>query len=49
MESDLDALTPEDREEIRQATAILRKSRTVQLGMPTIRPAAADIRLGREP
>ncbi|MGH3312373.1 MAG: hypothetical protein ACRDP3_17600 [Streptomyces sp.] len=49
VETDLDALTPADREEIRRATAILRKSHTVQLGMPTVRPAAGDTRLGREP
>ncbi|MFD3546080.1 hypothetical protein ACFWUW_10775 [Streptomyces sp. NPDC058655] len=49
VETDLDALTAEDREEIRRATAILRKSRTVQLGMPTVRPTTSGVRLGREP
>ncbi|MFD6798752.1 tyrosine-type recombinase/integrase [Streptomyces cyaneofuscatus] len=48
VESDLEALTAEDREEIRRATAVLRKSRPVQLGMPTVRPAAGDIRIGRD-
>ncbi|MFJ3637616.1 tyrosine-type recombinase/integrase [Streptomyces sp. NPDC090112] len=48
VESDLEALTPEDREEIRRATAVLRRSRTVQLGMPAIRPTAGDIRIGRD-
>ncbi|MEV6210745.1 transposase [Kitasatospora sp. NPDC051914] len=48
VETDLNALTPEDREEIRQATAVLRKSRTAQLGMPAVRPTANGIRLGRE-
>ncbi|WP_280700249.1 hypothetical protein [Kitasatospora sp. GP82] len=48
VETDLDSLTLEDREEIREATATLRKSRTVQLGMPTVRPPAASLRLDRD-
>ncbi|MFG2630915.1 transposase [Streptomyces sp. NPDC048473] len=48
VESDLDNLTDEEREEIRQATSVLRRSRTVQLGMPTLRPAAGGLRLERE-
>ncbi|KQZ12379.1 transposase [Streptomyces sp. Root55] len=48
VESDLDTLTDEEREEIRQATSVLRRSRTVHLGMPTIRPTAGGLRLERE-
>ncbi|MFJ3505031.1 tyrosine-type recombinase/integrase [Streptomyces sp. NPDC090135] len=48
VESDLDALTDEEREEIRQATSALRRSRAVQLGMPTLRPAAGGLPLERE-
>ncbi|MGE7439923.1 hypothetical protein [Kitasatospora sp. NPDC001175] len=48
VETDLESLAPEDREEIREATATLRKSRTVQLGMPTVRPPAASLRLDRD-
>ncbi|MFJ3883224.1 hypothetical protein ACIPW5_37990 [Streptomyces sp. NPDC090077] len=48
VESDLDTLTDEEREEIRQATSALRRSCAVRLGMPTLRPAASGLRLGRE-
>ncbi|MFJ9472488.1 hypothetical protein [Streptomyces caniferus] len=48
VESNLDALTDEEREEIRQATSALRRSRALQLGMPTLRPAAGGLPLERE-
>ncbi|MFF1920584.1 hypothetical protein ACFVW8_08400 [Streptomyces sp. NPDC058221] len=48
VESNLDALTDEERDEIRQATSALRRSRAVQLGMPTLRPAAGGLPLERE-
>ncbi|MGP4000879.1 hypothetical protein [Streptomyces sp. 8N706] len=48
VETDLDGLTDDEREQITEATRTLRKTRTVSLGMPGIRPPEPDLRLGRD-
>ncbi|MCX4399472.1 transposase (plasmid) [Streptomyces sp. NBC_00053] len=48
VETDLDGLTDDEREQIKDATRTLRKSRTVSLGMPGIRPPEPDLRLERD-
>ncbi|MCW2860006.1 MAG: transposase [Actinoallomurus sp.] len=48
METDLDGLTDDEREQIKDATRTLRKSRTVSLGMPGIRLPEPDLRLERD-
>ncbi|MEU7638898.1 hypothetical protein AB0C11_22815 [Streptomyces sp. NPDC039016] len=42
--ADLDDLTDEDRAQIREAIAVVRRSRTVALGMPRIRQPLPDVR-----
>ncbi|MET9517998.1 site-specific integrase [Streptomyces sp. NPDC002994] len=44
----LDGLTDDEREQITEATRTLRKTRTVSLGMPGIRPPEPDLRLERD-
>ncbi|MFI0264791.1 tyrosine-type recombinase/integrase [Streptomyces sp. NPDC017056] len=44
VQSDLDDLTPEDRAHIEQAVALVRRSRTVHLGMPRTRQPLPDVR-----
>ncbi|MGW0885671.1 hypothetical protein [Streptomyces sp. NPDC002671] len=48
VETDLVSLSSEDREQIREATATLRKSRTGQLGMPMAGPPASNLQLERD-
>ncbi|RPK69802.1 site-specific tyrosine recombinase XerD [Streptomyces sp. ADI96-15] len=48
VETDLEGLTEDEREQIKDATRTLRKSRTVSLGMPGIRPPEPDLRLERD-
>ena len=45
--ADLDDLTPDDRAQIEQAVAAVRRHRSVALGMPTIRPPDLDPRSER--
>ncbi|MFI0906067.1 tyrosine-type recombinase/integrase [Streptomyces sioyaensis] len=47
--ADLDDLTDEDRTQIREAVAVVRRSRTVALGMPRIRQPLPDLRPDRTP
>ena len=47
--ADLDELTPDDRAQIEQAVAAVRRHRSVALGMPTIRPPDLDPRSERSP
>lgn len=47
--TDLDTLTPEDRAHIDQAVALVRRSRTVMLGMPRIHQPLPDVRPSRNP
>ncbi|MFF8513391.1 hypothetical protein ACF064_35625 [Streptomyces sp. NPDC015492] len=42
--TDLDDLTPEDRAQIEQAVGVVRRSRTVLLGMPRVRQPLPDVR-----
>ncbi|MEU7205378.1 hypothetical protein [Streptomyces sp. NPDC045470] len=46
---DLDDLTPEDRAQIEQAVTLVRRSRTVMLGMPRVRQPLPDVRPSRRP
>jgi integrase len=48
VETDLDALTGEEQQQIRDAVAMLRRTRTVNLGIPGIRTAEPDLRLERD-
>jgi hypothetical protein len=48
VETDLDALTGEEQQQIRDAVAMLRRTRTVSLGIPGIRTAEPDLRLERD-
>lgn len=48
VETDLDGLTEDEREQIKDATRTLRKSRTVSLSTPGIRPPEPDLRLERD-
>ncbi|MET8295850.1 hypothetical protein ABZW02_17480 [Streptomyces sp. NPDC005180] len=48
VETDLEGLTEDEREQIKDATRTLRKSRTASLGMPGIRPPKPDLRLERD-
>ncbi|WP_251021782.1 hypothetical protein [Streptomyces sp. ISL-98] len=48
VETDLDGLTDDEREQIKDATQTLRKSRTISLGMPGTRPPEPDLRLERD-
>lgn len=48
VETDLDGLTDDERTQIKEATRTLRKTRTVSLGMPGVRPPAPDLRLERD-
>ena len=48
VETDLEALNEPDRERITEATATLRKTRAVGLGMPGARPPAPNLRLDRD-
>ncbi|WP_331724312.1 tyrosine-type recombinase/integrase (plasmid) [Streptomyces longwoodensis] len=47
--TDLDDLTPEDRAQIEQAVTLVRRSRTVGLGMPRVRQPVPDVRPTRTP
>ena len=49
VEAGLDELTPTNRAEIEQAVGLIRRHRTVTLGMPRIRQPLPDIRPGRRP
>ncbi|MFE2147953.1 hypothetical protein ACFXA3_40590 [Streptomyces sp. NPDC059456] len=42
--TDLDQLTAEDRAQIEQAVALVRRSRTVHLGMPRVGQPLPDVR-----
>lgn len=44
VKSDLDDLTPEDRTQIEQAVSVVRRSRTVLLGMPRVGQPLPDVR-----
>ena len=48
VETDLNGLTADEREQIKDATQTLRKSRTASLGMPGIRPPEPNLRLERD-
>lgn len=48
VESDLEGLTDDEREQIKDATRTLRKTRTVSLGMPGIRAPEPNLRLERD-
>jgi len=48
VETDFDALTGEEQQQIREAVAMLRRTRTVNIGVPGIRTAEPDLRLERE-
>ncbi|MFV2118531.1 hypothetical protein ACE14D_08805 [Streptomyces sp. Act-28] len=48
VETNLDGLTDDEREQIKDATRTLRKARAVSLGMPGIRPPEPDLRLERD-
>ncbi|MGW4985417.1 transposase [Streptomyces mirabilis] len=48
VETDLNGLTDDEREQIKEATRTLRKTRTVSLGMSDVRPPEADLRLERD-
>ncbi|MFD7703340.1 hypothetical protein [Streptomyces caelestis] len=48
VETDPDGLTDGEREQITEATRTPRKTRTVSLGMPGIRPPETDLRLERD-
>ncbi|MFF8604082.1 tyrosine-type recombinase/integrase [Streptomyces sp. NPDC015232] len=48
VETDLGGLTDDEREQIKDATRTLRKTRAVSLGMPGIRPPEPDLRLERD-
>ncbi|MFD4860360.1 hypothetical protein [Streptomyces atratus] len=48
VETDLEGLTDDEREQIKEATRTLRKTRTVSLGMPGIRPSEPNLRLERD-
>ncbi|MEU2502329.1 hypothetical protein [Streptomyces sp. NRRL F-5527] len=47
--TDLDDLTPEDRAQIEQAVTLVRRNRTVHLGMPRVRQPLPDVRPARNP
>ncbi|KOV27304.1 hypothetical protein ADK90_02250 [Streptomyces sp. XY413] len=49
VQNDLDDLTPEERAHIEQAVAVVRRSRTVMLGMPRVRQPLPDVRPVRTP
>jgi hypothetical protein len=42
--TELDTLTSDDRQQIEQAVATVRRTRTVTLGMPRLRQPSPDIR-----
>ncbi|SCE59062.1 hypothetical protein GA0115234_114727 [Streptomyces sp. DvalAA-43] len=44
---DLEDLTDEDRSQIQKAITVVRRTRTVSLGMPRIRQPLPDLRPGR--
>ncbi|MFF9809344.1 hypothetical protein ACF1G5_30225 [Streptomyces coeruleorubidus] len=44
VKSDLDDLTPEERTQIEQAVSLVRRSRTVLLGMPRVGQPLPDVR-----
>jgi hypothetical protein len=48
VETDLNALTGEEQQQIRDAVAMLRRTRTVSLGIAGIRTAEPDLRLERD-
>ncbi|MFF4787842.1 transposase [Streptomyces griseorubiginosus] len=48
VETDLDGLTDDEREQITEATRTLRKTRAVSLGMPAIHPPEPGLRLERD-
>lgn len=48
VETDLEGLTDEEHEQIKEATRTLRKTRTVSLGMPGIRTPEPNLRLERD-
>lgn len=48
VETDLDNLSGEEQQQIRDAVATLRRTRTVHLGMPRIEPPRGDLRLERD-
>ncbi|MGW5970515.1 hypothetical protein [Streptomyces sp. NPDC055186] len=45
VETDLEGLTDDEREQIKEATRTLRKTRTVSLGMPGVRAPEPNLRL----
>ncbi|MFI0822065.1 hypothetical protein ACH4TX_40895 [Streptomyces sp. NPDC021098] len=47
--ADLDDLSPEERSQIEEAVAVVRRSRTVMLGMPRIAQPMPDVRPWRLP
>jgi hypothetical protein len=49
VQTDLEDLTPEDRAQIEQAVTLVRRSRTVTLGMPRVRQPVPDVRPTRMP
>ncbi|MBV1957248.1 MULTISPECIES: tyrosine-type recombinase/integrase [Streptomyces] len=48
VESDLEGLTDDEREQVKEATRTLRKTRTVSLGMPGTRAPEPNLRLERD-
>ncbi|MFJ5035100.1 hypothetical protein ACIQB5_45350 [Streptomyces sp. NPDC088560] len=44
VKSNLDDLTPQDRAQIEQAVGVVRRGRTVLLGMPRVRQSLPDVR-----
>ncbi|UWE11927.1 site-specific integrase [Actinacidiphila bryophytorum] len=44
VKADLDDLTPEDRAQIEEAVAVVRRGRTVMLGLPKVRQPLPDVR-----
>ena len=48
VETELDALTDDEQQQIRDAVTMLRRTRTVHLGNPGIRPAETNLRQERE-
>ncbi len=47
VKADLDDLTPEEQAQIEEAVAVVRRGRTVMLGMPRIGQPLPDVRLRR--
>ena len=49
VKADLGDLTPEDRAQIEEAVAVVRRSRTIMLGMPKVGQPLPDVRPWRNP